>query len=148
MNVFDWTKNPVADLKKYAELGKICFEDVGRFEECDQVWAAVGIVLAVVFILTLAYIATHFYREYSAYRRVRLRRLAELEFASTDVMNEYQWSGEHALDSGLSHEEIIQRIKQAKARQRGDAAAAPDDKRGGNPALGTGSVRDRRRPPT
>lgn len=138
MNVFDWTKDPFVYLKKYAELGKICFEDVGRFDECDQIRAAVGIVLAVVFILTLAYIATHFYREYSAYRRVRLRRLAELEVASADVMKEYQWSGENALDSGLSHEEIIQRIKQAKARQRGDAASASDEKRGGDSALGTG----------
>ena len=139
MNVFDWTKDPFVYLKKYAELGKICFEDVGRFEECDQVWAAVGIVPAVVFILTLAYIATHFYREYSAYRRVRLRRLAELEVASADVMNQYQWSGENALDAGLSHEEIIHRIKQAKDQQRGHAASASDEKRGGDPALGTGN---------
>jgi hypothetical protein len=53
-------------------------------------------------------------------------------------MNEYKWSGENAPESGLSHEEIIQRIKEAKARQRGDAAPASDDRPGGDPALGAG----------
>jgi hypothetical protein len=138
MNGFDWTKDPIAYLKKYAELGKICFEDVGRFEECDHVWAAVGIVLGVVCVLTLVFIARHFYREYSAYRRAWLRRQAELEVAPPDVMNEYKWSGENALDPSLSHEEIIQRIKEAKARQRGDAASASDNKPSGDPALGAG----------
>ena len=66
MSGFDWIKDSFAYLKKYPELGKICFEDVGKFEE------------------------------------------------------------------------IIQRIKEAKARQRGDAASAPDNAPGGDPALGTG----------
>jgi hypothetical protein len=69
MSVIDWTTHPFAYLKKYAELGKVCFEDVGRFEECDHVWAVVGIVLGVVCVLALVYIAMHFYREYSAHRR-------------------------------------------------------------------------------
>ncbi len=136
MNVLEWTRDPVGHLKKYAELGKICFDDVGRFEECDQVWAVIGIVLGVICILTLVYIARHFYREYSGYRRVRLRRLAELEVAPPEVMNEYVWSGEKGLDSDLSQEEMIQRIKDAKARQRADAAS--DNKPAGDPTLGAG----------
>ena len=136
MNALAWTRDPVGHLQKYAELGRICFGDVGRFEECDQVWAVIGIVLGVICVLTLVYIARHFYREYAGYRRVRLRRLAELEVAPLEVMNEYVWSGEKALDSGLSQEEMIQRIKDAKARQLGDAAS--DKKPTGDPTLGTG----------
>jgi hypothetical protein len=139
MNGLDWTKDPVAYLKRYAELGKICFDEVGRFEECDQVWAAVGIVLGVVCVLTLIYAATHFYREYSAHRRAWQRRQAELDVAPSDVMNEYKWSGENALDPGLSQEEMIQRIKEAKVRQRGDSASASDNNPGGDPALGAGN---------
>jgi hypothetical protein len=138
MSVLDWTTHPFANLKKYAELGKVCFEDVGRFEECDHVWAIARIVLGVICVLALAYIATHFYREYSAHRRVWLRRQAELEVAPPDVMNKYKWSGENALEPGPSHEEIIQRIKEAKALRRGDAASASDDRPGGDPALGAG----------
>ena len=138
MTGIDWTKDPVAYLKRYAELGRICFDDVGRFEDCDQVWAAVGIVLGVVCVVTLIYAATHFYREYSAHRRAWLRRQAELDVAPPDVMSEYTWSGENALDPGLSQEEIIRRIKEAKARQRGDPASESDSRPGGNPDLGAG----------
>jgi hypothetical protein len=59
-------------------------------------------------------------------------------------MNEYKWSGENALDPGLSHEEIIQRIKEVKAHKRGDAASASDHRPGGDPALGAG-IRHRKR---
>ena len=90
MSGFDWARDLFAYLKKYAELGKICFDDVGRFDECDQVWAIAGIVLGIVCILALAFVATHFYREYSAHRRVWRRRQAELEVASPDIMNEYK----------------------------------------------------------
>ena len=103
MNGLDWTKDLFAYLKRYAELGKICFNDVGRFEECDRIWAGVGIVLGVVCVLTLLYVARHFYREYSAHRRAWRRRQAELEIAPSEVMNEYKWSGENGLDPGLSH---------------------------------------------
>lgn len=136
MNGFDWTKDTFAYLNKYMELGRICFRDVGRFEECNHVWAAVGIVLGVVCVLTLVYIAAHFYREYAAHRRAWLRRQAELEVAPAEVMNEFKWSGDTGLDSALSHDEIIRRIKEAKARQRGDAASG--DSPGGDPALGAG----------
>jgi hypothetical protein len=69
MNGFDWIKDAPASMKRYAEFDRICFEDVGRFEEYDRVWAAVGTVLGVVGVLTLVSIATHFCRDYSAYRR-------------------------------------------------------------------------------
>jgi hypothetical protein len=138
MSWLDWTKGAIADLKRYAELGRICFGDVGRFEECDQIWAGVGIVLGVVCLLTLLYVARHFYREYSAHRRAWQRRQAELEVAPSEVMNEVKWSGEKALDSDLSHAEIIQRIKDAKVRQRGEATSESDSKPGGDPALGVG----------
>lgn len=112
-------------LKKYAELTRICFEDVGRFDDCEQVWAGFGIVLGIVALLVLAFIARHFYREYRGYQRVRARKLAELEVAAPEVMGEFTWSGEKSLDTGLSQEEMIRRIKEAKARQRADAASAP-----------------------
>ena len=138
MNGFDWIKDPFAHLKRYVELGRICFDDVGRFDECDQVWAAVGIVLGIVCVLILVIVARHFYREYSAHRRAWRRRQAELEVAPVEVMNKYKWSGDIGLDPGLSREEIIQRIKEAKVRQRGDAASESDDKPDGDPVLGTG----------
>ena len=138
MNAFDRIIDSFAHLKKYADLGRICFEDVGRFEECGHVWAIIGIVLGVVCILTLVFIARHLYREYAAHRRVWLRRQAELDIASPDVMNEYKWSGENALEPGLSHEEIIQRIKEAKIRQRGGAEAHSDGQPAGDASLGTG----------
>lgn len=138
MNGFNWIEDPIAYLKRYAELGKICFDDVGRFDECDQVWAAVGIGLGIVFVLTLVFVARLFYREYSAHRRAWRRRQAELEVAPAEVMNKYKWSGDIGLDPSLTSEEIIQRVKEAKARQRGDAASESDNKPGGDPALGTG----------
>ena len=138
MNGFDWIKDPFAHLKRYVELGRICFGDVGRFDECDQVWAGVGIVLGIVCVPTLVFVARHSYHEYSAHRRAWRRRQAELEVAPVEVMNKYKWSGDIGLDPGLSREEIIQRIKEAKVRQRGDAASESDDKPGGDPALGAG----------
>ena len=138
MNGFDWIRDPFAYLKRYAELGRICFDDVGRFDECDQVWAGVGIVLGIVCVLTLVFVARHFYREVSAHRRAWRRRQAELEVAPAEVMNKYKWSGDIGLDLSLSREEIVQRIKEAKARQRGDAASESDNKPGGDPALGAG----------
>jgi hypothetical protein len=109
---------------------------VGRFEECDQVWAVIGIVLGVTCLLILAFIARHFYREYAGYQRVRRRRLAEMEVADPEVMKEYVWSGDKALDTGLSQEEMIRRIKEAKAQKR---EAASDDKSAGDPTPGAGS---------
>ena len=89
-------------------------------------------------VLTLVFVARRFYREYSAHRRAWRRRQAELEVAPVEVMNKYKWSGDIGLDPGLSREEIIQRIKEAKARQRGDSASASDNSPGGDPALGAG----------
>ncbi len=138
MSGFDWIKDLSAYLKKYTELGQICIDDAGRFDECDQVWAAVGIVLGIICVLTLVFVARHFNREYSAHRRAWQRRQAELEVAPAEVMNKYKWSGDIGLDPSLSREEIIQRVKEAKARQRGDAASESDNKPGGDPALGAG----------
>lgn len=45
MSLLEWRRDPVGQLKKYAELGKICVEEVGRFDDCDRVWAVIGIVL-------------------------------------------------------------------------------------------------------
>jgi hypothetical protein len=135
MSVLEWTRDPLGQLKRYADLGRICFQDVGRFEDCDRVWAVIGIVLGVVFLLVLAYIARHFYREYAGYQRMRKRRLAELEVADPEVMNQYVWSGEKALDHGLSQEEVIQRIKEAKAQKRADGS---EPRTAGDTALGGG----------
>jgi len=87
-------------------------------------------------ILTLAHIARHFYREYTGHRRVRQRWLAELEVADPEVMSEYVWSGEKALEHGLSQEEVLRRLKDAKTKQR----AAGQNKSAGDPTLG---ARDR-----
>jgi hypothetical protein len=133
MSLLGWTRNPIGELKKYTDLGQICFQDVGRFEECNQVWAVVGIVLGIACLLALAFIGRHFYREYSGYQRVRRRRLAEMEIADPEVMNKYVWSGEKALDHGLSQGEVIRRIKEAKAQKRADAASG---KSSGDSALG------------
>ena len=136
MNVLEWMRDPVGHLKKYTDLGAICLQDVSRFEDCDQVWAVVGIVLGIICLLTLGFIARHFFREFSAHRRFRAKRLAELEVAPPEVMSEYIWSGEKALDTGLSQAEMIQRIKEAKARKQADAASG--DKPAGDPTLGAG----------
>jgi len=135
MSVLEWTRDPVGQLKRYADLGRICFQDVGRFEDCDRVWAAIGIVLGIACLLALAYIARHFYREYAGHQRMRKRRLAELEVADAEVMNQYVWSGEKALDHGLSQEEVIRRIKEAKEQKR---AQAGDPKPAGDTTLGAG----------
>ena len=134
MAAVDWIKGVWAYLAKLAGLAQYCFKDVGRFDECDSFWATIGIAFAIVCVLTLTYIARHFYREYSAHRRVWAKRQAELEVASPEVMNQAKWSGDNALDSNLSQEEIIQRIKQAKAQLR--TGEASGDKPGGHKALG------------
>ena len=134
MTVLEWTRHPVDQLTRYTDLGFICLKDVSRFEECDQVWAIVGVALGIVCIAVLGFIALHFYREYAGYQRVRRQRLAELEVASPEVMNGYVWSGEKALETGLSQEEMIQRIKDAKAQKR----LVSTEKPGGNTTLGAG----------
>jgi len=140
MAAVDWIKGVWAYLVKLAGLGQYCLRDVGRFDECDSFWAAVGIVLAIFCALVLAFITRHFLREYAAHRRARARRLAELEVAPPEVMNQAKWSGDNALDSNLSQDEIVQRIKQAKAQLRtGDKSG---DKAGGDTALGS-DVRNR-----
>ena len=136
MAVFDWIWNVWRYLTRLAGLGRYCFKDVGRFDECESFWAAVGIVLAIGGVLTLVFIARHFFREYSAHRRAWVRRQAELAVAPAEVMEQVKWTGDNALDPNLSQEEIIQRIKQAKAQLRSGEASAPGDKAGGDKALG------------
>lgn len=100
----------------------------------------IGIGLGVVCIVALFFMDRHFYREYAAYRRVRLQRLANLQVAPPEVMHEFVWSGDTVPGDELSQEQIIQRIKEAKARLHANAAA--EGKSAGNPTLGSG-VRDR-----
>lgn len=134
MTLLQWIRHPVDELTKYTDLGYICLKDASRFEECDLVWAIVGIALAIVCLTVLGFIALHFYREYAGFQRVRRQRLAELEVASPEVMNGYVWSGDKALETGLSQEEMIQRIKDAKAQKRSSSTENP----GGNTTLGAG----------
>jgi len=96
----------------------------------------IAIVLGVACLVALGFIARLFYREYAGHRRVRQRRLAELEVAEPEVMSEYVWSGEKALEHGLSQEEVFRRIKDAKTKQR----AAGQNKPAGDSTLG---ARDR-----
>ncbi len=140
MSALDWAANILVHLKKYAELGKICVQDVGRFEECAQVWTVIGIVLGVVCVAALLYIGRHFYREYAAYRRVRRKRMEEMQVAPPEVMNEFVWSGDNMPGDELTQEQIIQRIKEAKARLHANTAAK--EKPAGDPTLGSG-VRNR-----
>jgi flagellar biosynthesis/type III secretory pathway M-ring protein FliF/YscJ len=138
MGVLDWARNAWAYLSRLAGLSKHCFKDVGRFEECDAFWAAVGILVGVICLLALFFIARHFFREYAAHRKAWRRRQAELEVAPSEVMEQHKWTGDHAIDPSLSQEEIIRRIKEAKARQRADAGPKSDPKPAGDPGLGSG----------
>ena len=132
--MMEWVADPIGHVKKYTNLAQICFQDVGRFDDCDQVWALIGIALGIVCLLVLGFVARHFLREYAAYRRFRAKRLAELEVAPPDIMNEYVWEGDNALETGLSQNEMIQRIKHAKAKQR-----LEEENNAGSPALGLGN---------
>jgi len=132
MSVLEWVRDPVGHLKKYTDLGAICLQDSSRFEDCDQVWAIVGIVFGLVCLVVLAFIARHFYREYAAHQRYRAKRMAEMGVAPPEVMNKYVWSDEKVLDTGLTREEMVQRIKEAKVQKQ----AGFDGKPGGDPALG------------
>lgn len=134
MSMMEWVADPVGHVKKYTNLARICFQDVGRFDDCDQVWAIIGIALGIVCLLVLGFVARHFLREHAAYRRFHAKRLAELEVAPPDIMNEYVWAGDSALETGLSQNEMIQRIKDAKAKQRLD-----EENKTGSPTLGLGS---------
>jgi len=134
MAAVDWIKGVWAYLAKLVGLAQYCFKDVGRFDECDSFWATIGIALAIACVLALTYIARHFYREYSAHRRAWAKRQAELEVASPEVMQQVMWTGDKALDTNLSQEEMIQRIKDAKAQRR--AGEASGDKPAGDKALG------------
>jgi hypothetical protein len=71
-------------------------------------------------------IARHFFREYAAHRRARARRLAELEVAPPEGMSQVKRSGGNALDPNLNQDEIVQRIKQAKAQLRAGENSAGD----------------------
>lgn len=133
MNLDSFLAHPIDTLEKYANLGAICLKDVSRFEDCDKVWAIVGVVLAMVAIIVLAFIARHFIREYAAHDRYRRKKLAEMEVAPEEVMNEHVWSGDKALEAGLTQEQMIQKIKEAKARQRMES-----EKTSGNATLGGG----------
>ncbi|HVY07180.1 MAG TPA: hypothetical protein VHB46_14500 [Burkholderiales bacterium] len=82
----------------------------------------------------LGFLARHFVRDYAAHKRYRDKKLAELEIASTDVMSEHVWSEDKALDVGMTQEQMIQKIKEAKARQRIETGEKP-----GNRALGDGN---------
>jgi hypothetical protein len=136
MAVFDWIWNVWRYLTRLADLGKYCFQDVNRFDECEPFWEAIGIALAIVCVLTLMFIARHFFRAYSVHRRAWARRQAELAVAPAEVMEQVKWTGDNALDPNLSQEEVIQRIKQAKSRLRTGEASATGDKAGGDKALG------------
>ena len=133
MAAVDWFKGVWAYLVKLAGLGQYCFEDVGKFDECESMWMGIGVLLAIVCVLALAFIARHFSRAYFAHRRAWAKRQAELEVATPEVMAQAKWTGENAIDASVSQEEMIRRIRQAKERLKsGDAS----DKPGGDKALG------------
>ena len=132
MTLLDWLRDPVGHLKKYADLGVMCFKEVGRFDDCDQVWIIFGMVAGLVCIVVLAFIVRHFYRDYAAHQRYRKKKLAELEVAPEDIMKEHIWNDDKLVDPTLSQDQIIQRIKTAKMLQRMNDGNKP----GGNADLG------------
>ena len=138
MNLLQWLHDPLGHLKKYVDLGVICFNEVGRFDDCDQVWAIYGTVIGLVGVIGLAFVARHVYREYSAHQRYRKKKLLELEIAPTDVMKEHTWNDDKLVDPSLSQEEIVRRIKYAKASQRMSDSNQPT----GNPEMGIGPRRE------
>ncbi|HEX4985975.1 MAG TPA: hypothetical protein VFV71_07880 [Burkholderiales bacterium] len=54
-----------------------------------------------------------------------------MEIATREVMDQHVWSGEKSLETGLTQEQMIEKIRQAKAKQRTAA-----DKAGGNSTAG------------
>ena len=131
----DWSKDPLHWIQWYAGLSKECLKDAGRFDECNMVWVAIGILLAVICIAGLLAVTVHFLRERAAHRRAWRRRLAEGEVAAPEVMDKHRWQAEGAADAGLSKKEIARQIREAKIRKRFENAPAADTSKG-DKALG------------
>ncbi|MEO8005038.1 MAG: hypothetical protein ABI771_09050 [Betaproteobacteria bacterium] len=137
MNLQAWLHDPVGHLKKYFDLGVICFNEVGRFDDCDQVWVIFGTFAGLICIIGLAFVVRHIYRDYAAHQRYRKKKLLELEIAPIDVMKEHTWNDDKLVDPTLSQDEIVRRIKYAKASQRMSDSSRPT----GNPEMGIGPRR-------
>ncbi len=137
MSLQTWLQEPVGHLKKYFDLGVICFNEVGRFDDCDQVWVIFGSIAGFICFIGLGFVAKHIYRDYAAHQRYRKKKLLELEVAPTEIMKEHTWNDDKLVDPTLSQGEIIRRIKEAKGRQRGSNSTQPT----GNPEMGIGPRR-------
>jgi hypothetical protein len=132
-----WLHDPVGQLKKYFDLGVMCFNEVGRFDDCDQVWTLFGAVAALICLVGLALVAKHIYRDYAAHQRYRRKKILELEVAPAEIMKERTWNDEKLVDPTITQDEIVRRIKEAKARQRAGDSNQPT----GNPDMGIGPRR-------
>lgn len=136
MNAIDSIKAFLGQLNWYAGLGKACISDAGRFDECEGFWAVIGIAVGIVGIVTLAFIARHFLRERAAYLRAWKKKQAELAIADSETMAKAMWKGEGAFGAELSKDEIIRRIKAAKAQKRLEVGSSAGEAPKGDKSLG------------
>jgi hypothetical protein len=136
MAAFGWIKSVWEHLNWVFGLGRYCFSDVGRFDECEFFWQEIGIALAIICVVTLTFIGRHVLRAYRAHRRAWAKRQGELVVAPREVMEQAKWQDNSGLDSDLSQEELVQRIKDAKSQLHARNASGPDNTSSGDKALG------------
>ncbi|MEQ1881001.1 MAG: hypothetical protein ABL878_08520 [Burkholderiales bacterium] len=128
MNSSDWVSNLWQQVIWYAGLGRYCIADAGRFDECEMVWAVIGAAIGIIGVVTLFYIGRHFLRERAAFRRAWEKKQAELAVAPPEIIAQAKWSGDSVLGADMSQEEMIRRIKEAKAQKKFADLSAPDKK--------------------
>jgi hypothetical protein len=128
MNTPEWVSNFWQQVIWYAKLGRYCVEDAGRFDECERVWAVIGAAIGIIGVVTLFYIVRHFLRERAAFRRAWEKKQAELAVASPEIIAQSKWTGDSVVGADMSQEEMIRRIKEAKAQKKFADVSAPDKK--------------------
>ena len=107
----DW----FAHLMDYARM---CMDQPLGFPDCNELWGSVFLVtICVVGIVAIKLI----YRNYGSWRDEQ-RAVEEIiggkRVASPEVMEQFKWKGDKALDTDLSYEQVVGKIKEETIKQK------------------------------
>lgn len=104
--------------RRFVLYTQSCMDHPLGYPDCNQLWGGVFmLVLCVAGILAIKLI----YRNFVGWRAEQ-RAIQEIiegkRVASPEVMEQFKWKGDKALESGLSYEEMIARAKEETAKRK------------------------------
>lgn len=103
---------------RFASFARQCMAQPLGFPDCNGFWGGLFLVTIVAFgIVAIKLI----YRSYGNWRDEQ-RAIEEIiggkRVASPEVMEQYKWRGDKALDTGMSYDQLVDTIKEEAAKRK------------------------------